>query len=369
MIFLFNKVYLKLDHLIKTERDRIVVSPNYPGATIEDGFRNVSNGVIHKQPLYTAPTYDDLITTYFAGDEGKFFTYLVQFPSSKRLTIYCDIPSMVTIASKFWKTLLPQLTSDDYYRLVNFFMSHLYELFCVNKSPLLRLPEDQAEATRVAIREVFDNEQVIKDQWNGVTAFPCTRTQRETLNKTAGLEFQLPTLLATPNWRYAIHARNRIVYLMNKEAIAEFVRDVKHIALSNIEVLNALDSTVTAFDVENDSLATYVAQHPIYQFLNDDLFHPDNTEYIVQNYDLSTLDTLRSKLIPVDYKVRTMRGPLLKTGLTFEDIIEFERDHSQGLYLAHRGEYLEKVNPFMIDYALRAHFDQRPELLQPYVLR
>lgn len=370
MILLFNKVYLKLDHLIKPERDRIVVSPQYTGVSIvEGGFRNAANGVAHKPPLYEAGTYQQLIDEQFAGDDGKFLATLLQFPAGKRLTIYCDIPSMVTIASKFWKTLLPQLSADDYYRLVNFSASHIYEMFCVNKTSLLYLPEDQAQDTQAAIRKVFDDEQVIKDAWATITPFPCTRAQREAFTKSAGLEFQLPTLLVTPDWRYGFHARNRLVHLMNKEAIAEFVKDIKHIALSNIEMLHVLDPKAGPFNLEVDSLSRYVTMHPDYRFLVDDRFHPDNTDYVVQNYDLDVLDVIRTKLVPVDYRTATMPGSLLKQNLSFEDIIEFERARPQGRHLAARGEYLEKVNPYMIDYVLRAHFNGQNELLQPYVLR
>lgn len=368
MQLLFNKIYLKIDHLFKSERNRINISPRLNAAVLAGGFRQTANQIPAVAPMYHAESYQQLIDESFGGQEEAFIRTLVNYPAHKRLTIYCDVDTYVTICTRFWKTIYPQLNAEDYFRLVNFALSPLYELLAHHKSRESELTDAQAEELRADILAVFGAEEQLKLDWKTVKPFKMLRVAREIVLKGAGVEYQLPTILTTPAWRHASSAKKRIVDMVQKEAIADFTLDIKHHLLNNLENIHTIDPEC-AYDALTTTLEEFVATYPNYQFLADSMFTPDNYAYVLHTYDMDQLERIRLLVLQHDGYEEESCGIPLKTNLTFEDVIEFERSGTMGRLLGNVGEYREKVNSYLIDYVLTHYFSGNLAALQPYTMR
>lgn len=368
MQLLFNKIYLKIDHLFKSERNRINISPRLQAAVLAGGFRQTANQIPAVAPLYHAESYSQLIEESFGGQEDAFIRTLVNYPSYNRLTIYCSIDAYVAISTRFWKTVYPQLNADDYFRLVNFLLSPLYELLAHHKSRESELTDAQANELRNDIDAVFASEDQLKAEWSTIKPYKLAREQREIVLKGAGIEYHLPTILSVPTWRHGNNAKKRIVDMMHKEALAEFNEDVKHLLLNHLENIHTIDPTVK-YDALTTSLEEFVATYPKYQFLADLAFTPDNYQYVLRTYDLAELESIRLAVLEYDGFETECCGIPLKNNLTFDDIIEFERIGTMGRLLGNVGEYREKVNSYLIDYVLTQYFTGNTTALQPYVMR
>ena len=130
MIHLFNKIYLKGDHQIKLSRDRIVISPTYGGVGMyTTKFTTLVNKETPGEIQYSVRSLQELLDQHFNGSMDGFFRFLAGWNSSKRLTIYADIPTMIEIASVFYKTLFPKMTADGYVCLIRLILMRITYMF------------------------------------------------------------------------------------------------------------------------------------------------------------------------------------------------------------------------------------------------
>lgn len=368
MQLLFNKIYLKIDHLFKGERNRINLSPRLQAAVLAGGFRQKANQIPAIAPLYHATSYEQLITDSFGGQEDAFVRMLINHPAHSRLTIYCDVDTYIAISSRFWKTIYPQLNTEDYTRLVNFALSPMLELLARHKARESELTSVQADELRADIESVFAAEDQLKDSWSSIKPFKLLREQREAILRGVGIEYHLPTILTTPSWRHATVAKKRMVDMMHKAALAEFSHDCKHHLLNYLENIHTIDPSVK-YDALTTSLEEFVASYPRYEFLADSAFTPDNYQHVLRTYDLAELENIRQMVLEYDGFETECCGMPLRGDLTFEDIIEFERRGTMGRLLGTTGEYREKVNSYLIDYVLTQYFSGNIDALQPYAMR
>jgi hypothetical protein len=371
MILLFNKVYLKVDHLVKGERERVVISQTYgrSSAIASPAPASLTSAAPAVGALAQATTVQELIDAQFDGNPTRFIQALLQFPAERRLTIYCDAEAMFTLVTKFWKTLMPALTPDAFYRLLNFSFSQLVEVVGTGYTAFTILPELRAKTVRADYAWFLQdqNKATVLQAWTDTIPFVITRTQREVLIKNAALELQLASMLSVPNWRYTNVVKAKVVRMIFKEAIHEYNHDVKSHVLTGLVNFKYYEPDTT-FDFFKHTIDELVAMHPQYAFLTDDRFVPDDVNRIRATYDFDQLRAIRTALHEDEYQYGIDWAPLLKNDLSFEDIIAYEVSTPVTKLFLNRSTYQESVNPYMVDYILNAVRRNDMAALTPYSL-
>lgn len=354
MLLLFNKVYLKNDHLFKSDRERIYISPRLTRDIAVGTIRHTVDGVTARAPLLHASSYDELIRTEFNGNEDELFAYMYQYPAHKRLTVYCDVDAMVKIATKFWKTLFPRLPAEIYWVLLDSMLSHTLDTVATHRSTESFVSNAQVYDMRDEIEDAFQRRQELTDGWASVRGFTVDRTQREHLLKTCGAELQLPTVLVNPKWRYANTVKHKFERMAVKRFVADLTVDLKHAMLLNVERLSSMDAQY-AFDALTDDLDSFVALHPELRFLTDDMFTPDHVDHVVATYDIYALAQLHGKFNTFQAFKEEQIAAIMSQPLTFDRLLELHLTDQYGAMLGYGGEFREKVNPRVIDFVVAAY--------------
>lgn len=367
MILLFNKVYLKSDLFFKSERNRIYISSRHPQSLLDAGVRGQINGVRPTNPLMAAENYQQLLTDQFNGNEDRFFVTLLSYDPSKRVTIYGSMETLLRIATKLWKTLFPRMTSDQYLQLVHFTLLHHLELFGQRGTSIAQMTPSESAELRQEIQGLMECYDELGEVWNFMTPLSLTRQQREALLKGVAIEYHLPTLLLNPTWRYASVAKDRFVSMAQKAAIGDFVMDVKHALLANLELIHSVDPTCT-FNSLTDTLDQFVAANPKYGFLVDPNFTPERMVHVKSTYNLDELAQIDAMCSINGVRASTSWQPLLKSGLTFDQYLTHLIDDPRRAYGLGDGEYQEKTNPVLLSYLVASYASGDTSKLQPYVM-
>jgi hypothetical protein len=370
MILLFNKVYLKVDQLIKMERNRIVISKEFGSmGTVLEGFTISNNNVAVAPAMYQAETVQQLIDGQFSSDYNQFFRMLMAQPANQRLTIYCDADAMVELMLRFWKTLLPQMSDEGFYTLLNFTVSQFVEVLGIGFLSFTKLHQTQSQLVRTVYAPLLadENKPAMLQRWNETVPYMLTRTEREAITKSCGLEFQLCTVALTPDWRYSSQFKSKIVRMMHKEMITEYVLDIKYMLLDGLVGFHYFEPA-TSFDFFTHTLEDLVQMHPEYRFLTDDKFIPDNIDYICATYDFPTLLAIRQKTYKPEHIYSLVWDHVFDNNLTYEQIVAHELASPTVNLFMKRGEFPERVNPYMVDYIFAAMRSGNLEQLVPYKL-
>lgn len=352
MFHLFNKVYLKGDHQIKMERDRIVISPTYAAVNVLTAkFASAANETSVGEVYFAGRTLKELVDNNFGGNESKFFAYLIAFDPSKRLTIYVDLPTMGYLVTRFYKTLFPKMSEETFIKLFKFVFLRINYIYGVGYLPFVKLPEIRAEEYRVQSADLVNNVETLKQHWATIKPWRMIRSQKDTIVKGAGVEYQLATHFTKDKWLGKQEFQDKIVVMMKKQIVHDYALDIKHRILSSFVNLKLLEPTAT-FDPFVNTIEDFIAQFPEYSFLTDDKFVPDNYEYVWKNYDMDVLLAVRNKFESFcPYQIVPQRQEFLTNDLSFDKIINYEVG-SQARYAFTADTYQETVNPYIIDYIL-----------------
>lgn len=347
MLFLFNKVYLKTDHLFRSDRDRITISPRLTPDVAVGTIRHIVDGVTAVAPTFHASSYQHLIATHFNGNDDDFFTFLCNYPAHKRLTVYCDVQSMVHIASKFWKTLLPRASAETFWFLLDSALSQMLETLTLHRSTESFLSDKQAYELKCEIEDILADRQSLENMWSTLVGYTCNRARREMLLRECGVELQLATTLLNPTWRYGAALREKVVKMAHKRYVHDLTTDLKSALLMNIDRLSELNAAYQ-FDPLYDDLYLFVAEHPAMAFLVDDMFTPEHLAYVMSTYDLSSLAALHvqthAEIVSPEEDLSILLQPL-----TFERLIDLHVSNKYGPVVAYGNEYREKVNARVVN--------------------
>ena len=350
MILLFNKVYLRADASHNTNGASIIVSGLMGrSAIIDQHFSAVANNRQVVLPLYQTLNVDALFAE--AGSPDAFFDVLVKFNADTRLTVVCDAPAMFTLASKFWKTLYPSLPDDMFYTLLNFTFSQLVEMVGTGYTSFGVTSDASAEKLRTDYAWYLANQNraEVMDMWHDISPWLISRTVRETLLKTCAVEFQLASIVVDPAWRYNAIVKSKIVKMIRKECIHEYMRDVKYALLAGLMNFEQFDAEVT-FDPFTQSLEEFVLLYPKYRFLTDNRFVPDESTYVCGTYDFEELGVIGEKVTMGQHRYGISWLPLMKNNLSYDDIIKYELSTPTTKLFLNRYAFEETVNPYFIDF-------------------
>lgn len=120
MIHLFKKVYIASDALIDLDMDRIIISDEY-GIQLGIAYSQLHSGILH----HAVKSVSELIGQDKAFHTWvRFFNFLLtqSMESDKRLIIYCDDVSFMTIATAWFKVSLPNATKATVRGLIESFI-------------------------------------------------------------------------------------------------------------------------------------------------------------------------------------------------------------------------------------------------------
>lgn len=364
MIHLFNKIHIKGDHQVKFERDRIVISPTYGSVgVIGDTFSTVVNDRPAGKIFYSTNTYGELISKHFNGDENAFFAFLVNYDPTKRLTLYVDLPTMFYIVTKFYKTIMPNLSVELFVKLIKLIFLRINYIFGVGFLPFLKLPATIAQEYRVASMNILDDIDQIIQQWNTTTPWSMTRAMKDKVAKGISVEFQLATYFAKQQWMYRAQFEQKTLRMVRKQLIHDFILDIKHTILASFVNLKVLEPTAN-FDPFVNTLDDFIAQFPQYKFLTDNNFSPENIDYVYRTYNIGSLGEIAAKIDTFFlYDVDPRIIKLLINNLTFDKLVEIDM-MTTGHYCYNIGEYQESINSYMIDFIIDMKKTNQQDVLQ-----
>ena len=372
MIHLFNKIYLKGDHQIKLSRDRIVISPTYGGVGMyTTKFTTLVNKETPGEIQYSVRSLQELLDQHFNGSMDGFFRFLAGWNSSKRLTIYADIPTMIEIASVFYKTLFPKMTADGYVCLIRLILMRITYMFGAGFLTFTKIPEFQAKEYRLAAVALLENVSDLKTKWTTIKPFRLSLKLREQIVSGISVEFQLATYLLDPTWRFKVPFEKKALTMVKKLLLHDFMLDVNGVLLQNFVTLGALEPQAN-FNPLTDTLEDFVTKCPDYKFLIDEQFLPDNADKIWLAYDVTKLAAIRNKMYAqADLQNNAyvhLTTPVWKRNVTFADVITYELSTNHTKLLFKHDNYAEVVNSYLIDLLLNAKRQGDTTFLKQFAL-
>ena len=356
MIHLFHKIYIDTDKLFKPSVNRIVISDVFGGfGEISSLALHQANGTVPKLPLLSAVSYESLIRDSFAGDDNKFFQYLMSCDPNEKVVIYCDAPTVLILITKFWRTLFGNWTADQYVTMVNYYLTVYQEMLGCGHTPFAKTSPAEATSMYTDYSAILHNNNVaeLKERWANATPYRITRAQREDIVANTSIELQLASVLVNPNWRHGDVLKAKISRMMRKELIHEFLYNVRFVILDGLVNFNKLVPSTT-FDATQHTVTDLVAMHPEYSFITDPKFHPDYIDYVFSTYDMNQLRTIHELVTSTRYAFEIDWAPLFIQTLSFDDAIAYEMERPMTRLFMRYGDYHEKTVPYIIDALIDA---------------
>lgn len=359
MIHLFNKIYIKGDHQYKVERDSIVISPSYGAQGVLAGkFTQLVNKPVIGTVYYQGKTYQQIIDDQCNGDDQVFFRFLLDRDPTKRLTIYANVETALYLLTRFYKTVFPGLTANTYAKLMRLVFARTYNVFGAGFLAFTKIAPNHTAEYRAASEKILGNEAQLKANWAAAKPWKIRMEDLYAVQKGLGVEFQLATYLTNPVWSQRISFERKTVMMVKKGLLHDYILDAKSILVSSFMNLKALEPTAN-FDPMVNTMEDFVAQFPMYRFVLDDKFLPDNYEYVWRTYNLNDLVTARRNmyaLVETDtVKVHAGIGDaLFKKNLSLKDILDYELSTPATKVLWAKDDYDEVVNSYTIDLILDA---------------
>lgn len=359
MIHLFKKIYLKGDHQYKAERNCIIISPMYGRVGFIQGkFTDLANSRDFGDVFFQATSYDDLVNRVMEGDKDKLFRFLLDYPLDDRLTIYADVPTMYKLVTKFYKTVFPTMSENTFVMLVKFAFMRINYLFGAGFLPFVKLTDAQTSDYKKAANDILADTATIKAEWQTTKPWNLKKADHNVIMKHISVEFQLATYLTNPSWSYRHEFERKVVDMVKKGMLHDYVLDTKSMLTSSFINLKALEPTA-AFNPMVNTMEDFVAQFPMYKFALDDKFAPDNADYIWRAYNLAELVTARRKMYALTETTSGQEQPgvadeLFKKNLSMKDILDYEMTTPHTKILWTKNSYNEVVNSYLVDYILDA---------------
>jgi hypothetical protein len=353
MIHLFKKVYLEPNRLFKTSAKRIVLSRDLDTSSVfENGLlKSLVGQKNHKEPMYKAHSYQELIATQFQfpGNDIEFFRVLLSDTSGERITIFADLPDLLAIHAKVLKALYPHWTSKDYIEVVR-----MYILTYEAKNSLGVLSYN-GEQDKEGVSDTFLGElktcttpEYLHELWEFQDLLKFSESELEELIQSTSVELQLATLITNPDWKHRQQTEQKLVRLVQKFLLTEVISNVSKVILNNLPNFKQLEPT-SSFDVFTNSAYDIAVMHRDYRFLYDENFKPDNIDYVLKYYDFDTLKQIYDKVASV-FKGRDYPySVLFKNNLYYQDIVNSQTD------ILVSGEYADSVNPYIMTMVMHGH--------------
>ena len=310
--------------------------------------------------LYHNTTYDDMVSTRFDGDENGFMEFLINWPASRRLVIYADFPELSTFMVRWFKTILPAITTEAMQTLLHI-ISLREQLFVANRKISISVPVGRVYKTTIS-DEMSATKFTVSDSIIGsVQPFPVTITHDQ-----LGAEFLFATYLhniltATTDNTLVSLVEDKIMRFVKRRLVYSLMDDKDGIVQSmyHAPMLFGVDIDIT----DPASVAAFVSAHPHHAWLFDDDFRTGNYQTVWATYDIAEVFESGNQLIQKISKetgvYNTERHALLqkvfKNDVSLQDVLDVETaEHFSCLILA--AEVTDKaMNRYLLDYFLQLY--------------
>jgi hypothetical protein len=363
MLYLLNNVYLTPDKTVnlRPEDDSGFVSARMRGSSFTaDNYFSHVYGVRFKAPLFTVSSYDELIKTTFGGKEQALFDLFLQ-PREGRLVIMCDEETMLKVATRTMKTILPNATAETGFLLLKYmYLPYFY----LHDSGLISYlgPND--------FQNVYINliarEKDVKNAWIKSKPWKLDERKRARVQQLAGVELQTATYLANNKWKFASDYKNKVVTFAKKTLLLMLVNDLRQKVLDGFVDVQKL---IPELDPMDRNVVHALADHPTFRFLIDPHFTPNSWEYVFVNYDMAALYALFQKYAPLRaFNLNDFSLLAKENNLTFEEVLDHEMQSSLGRRLIGTDiNYKSTVNIYLLDMMFDL-FKNNPSALREFSL-
>jgi len=255
MLHLFNKAYLELDDKIELNIDRVVIS-EINGVPVADSLTRVVQGVLisYNKNLDNI-SFVDLINQIHTHGQT----------SNKRIVVYCDKSNYIKFATKWLKTLLPNLDLNSFSKLIE---------LTIYKERILSNSQMQS-VVPVKQDTLWEGLGDVSSSFNSITVSNEDRQSIKNLNLKYSYEFVLADHFSgSSNYTSSLKT---VVHLFLQRWFKELFKDNREMVLLNLLNKNfqtALNFTETNIDLTSSNPISGVSSLQYYS---------DNTIWLKEN--------------------------------------------------------------------------------------
>lgn len=272
MLHLFNKTYLEFDDKIELNFDRVIIS-NVNGVNILDSLDKVVQGKLLKYGKNLDNfNFVNLITEINSYGQS----------SNKKLVIYCDKLNYIKFATKWLKTILPNLDLNNFSKLIEL---TIYKERIISNSQMQSVIPVKQDILWEGLGD-------ISSLFNSITVSNEDRQSIKNLNLKYSYEFLLSDHFSgSSNYTSSL---TTIVHLFLQRWFKELFKDNREMVLLNLLNKNfqtALSFTESNIDLTKSNPITGVSS---LQFYSDENIWSKENSCKVEGLTQLQIDGLRN---------------------------------------------------------------------------
>jgi hypothetical protein len=301
MLHLFNKVYLEFDDKIEINFDRVVISERY-GIPMLQQLDKVAYGEL----ISYGKSYEEIVGSDFVG----FISSLKDYgnTSNKRVVVYCDRDAYKKLIANWFKSILPELTIDEFKNIVNY---TVYNQRITSNTQL-------SSVYSMNLTSLWDGIGDVETYWKNAKALSKTKaTTFKGLSLNYSYEFLLSTYLSGDE-SYKEELRSTMMLFLRRW-YKEMFTDNRQMVLLNItnhKFQEALNIDPELVDVTRlDPLAGIPG---LEAYADDEIWERDENAYGVCNLAKCTVEQAKSLIDTLVKIFTTFEG--MKTDSTGFDV-------------------------------------------------
>lgn len=272
MLHLFNKTYLEFDDKIELNFDRVIIS-NVNGVNILDSLDKVVQGKLLKYGK-------NLDNFNFVNLITEINSYVQS--SNKKLVIYCDKLNYIKFATKWLKTILPNLDLNNFSKLIEL---TIYKERIISNSQMQSVIPVKQDILWEGLGD-------ISSLFNSITVSNEDRQSIKNLNLKYSYEFLLSDHFSgSSNYTSSL---TTIVHLFLQRWFKELFKDNREMVLLNLLNKNfqtALSFTESNIDLTKSNPITGVSS---LQFYSDENIWSKENSCKVEGLTQPQIDGLRN---------------------------------------------------------------------------
>jgi hypothetical protein len=272
MLHLFNKAYLELDDKIELNIDRVVIS-EINGVPVADSLTRVVQGVlINYNKNLDNISFVDLINQIHTHGQT----------SNKRIVVYCDKSNYIKFATKWLKTLLPNLDLNSFSKLIEL---TIYKERIISNSQMQSVVPVKQDTLWEGLGDVSSS-------FNSITVSNEDRQSIKNLNLKYSYEFVLADHFSgSSNYTSSLKT---VVHLFLQRWFKELFKDNREMVLLNLLNKNfqtALNFTETNIDLTSSNPISGVSS---LQYYSDNTIWSKENTCNIEGLEQQQIDGLRN---------------------------------------------------------------------------
>ena len=272
MQYLFNKTYLLLDNMFEQGITHVLIS-SVVQLTPTDSFAQALVSIDMGQSLLSAPSYEQAVASL--QSEQQLFDIIANHHEDERLHIYASPQAYLTIMMKWYKALLLNIDASTAYTLFTLILARMRYTFGYNYAPRKLLTQDAAQQYKLLLSYLPPKDQFV-ELWEATVPFDLSGKGRDYFVQRCGVEFQLATYFANPNWQYKSLLEQKL-RTFTKSATINMMKDlIEHIVQKALRL--------PGFDIYTQTVEQWAEENPQYRYLVDTKFDSDHLDYVYSTY-------------------------------------------------------------------------------------